>query len=85
MTRKLLIPAMREADPSINSDAEADRMIDAVIGGIQHVTESDEKVVLRNFGCFEVKTRAARKGRHPTTGDTIEIPARAELTFKASR
>ena len=37
------------------------------------------------FGTFEVKERAARKGRNPRTGDDIEIPASKNPVFKAGK
>jgi DNA-binding protein HU-beta len=43
-----------------------------------------DKVTLREFGMFTRKIRAARTGRNPQTGDTIAIPAKVVLTFKAS-
>ena len=37
------------------------------------------------FGTFEVKERAARTGRNPSTGEAIEIPASKTPTFKAGK
>lgn len=44
-----------------------------------------EKVGLVGFGTFEVKTRKARNGINPATGEKIKIKARKVLTFKASK
>lgn len=44
-----------------------------------------QKLILRGFGTFEVKTRAARTGRNPQTGLPVEIPASTNLTFKAAK
>jgi len=44
-----------------------------------------EKVALVGFGTFEAKTRKAREGRNPATGETIQIAARTVPSFKAGR
>jgi integration host factor subunit beta len=52
-------------------------IVDALVAG--------RRVELRNFGVFEVKKRAARKGRNPVTGDDIEVPAKHVVSFKAGK
>ncbi|MDD4013870.1 MAG: integration host factor subunit beta [Candidatus Omnitrophica bacterium] len=42
-----------------------------------------EKVELRNFGIFKVKTRRGRLGRNPRTGDGVSIPDKRVVNFKA--
>lgn len=44
-----------------------------------------EGVKLPRFGSFKVQQRKARKGRNPSTGETIEIGARKAVVFKTSR
>ena len=44
-----------------------------------------EKVQLIGFGNFEVRERAARKGRNPQTGEEIEIPASKVPAFKPGK
>lgn len=44
-----------------------------------------ERVVIRGFGSFQVKTLAARAGINPKTQEPIQIPARDVLKFKASK
>ena len=46
---------------------------------------ANEKVQLVGFGTFEVKERAARVGRNPQTGETINIQAARVPTFKAGK
>lgn len=53
---------------------------------LDHIIESlsrGKTVELRNFGVFKVKTRKARIGRNPKTGETVPIPTRKVVTFKA--
>ena len=42
-----------------------------------------EKVELRNFGIFKLKERRARTGRNPRTGQTVPVPPRKVVVFKA--
>lgn len=49
------------------------------------IKKSTEPVQIRGFGSFSVKTRAARTGRNPQTGEALNIPAKNVLTFKASK
>ena len=44
-----------------------------------------DKVQMMGFGTFEIKERAARTGRKPSTGETIEIPAKKSPVFKAGK
>ncbi|MBQ3477419.1 MAG: HU family DNA-binding protein, partial [Clostridia bacterium] len=45
--------------------------------------KAGDKVQLMGFGTFEIKERAARTGRKPSTGESIEIPAKKSPSFKA--
>jgi nucleoid DNA-binding protein len=67
------------------SKASAAETIDALFNLIRGATEAGEKVTLRGFGTFALKTRAARTGRNPQTGLPVEIPASTTLTFKAAK
>lgn len=45
----------------------------------------ERRIELRNFGVFEVKTRAARKARNPRTGRQVEVPQKYVVTFKPGK
>ncbi|KAA1040182.1 HU family DNA-binding protein [Macrococcus equipercicus] len=64
---------------------EAGLAVDAVFESIQKSLSNGEKVQLIGFGNFEVRERAARKGRNPQTGKEIEIPASRVPGFKAGK
>lgn len=59
--------------------------VDAILDSIQENLAKGEKVQLIGFGTFEVRHRAARKGRNPQTGDEIEIPASEVPAFKPGK
>lgn len=64
---------------------DATTAVDAVFESIQNFLAQDEKVQLIGFGSFEVRSRAARKGRNPQTGAEIEIPASKVPAFKPGK
>ena len=59
--------------------------MDATIDSITDALKSGEQVVLVGFGTFQVKDRAARTGRNPRTGETIQIQASRSPGFKAGK
>ena len=65
------------------SKADATRALDATMEGIKAGLKKEGKVTLVGFGTFEAKKRAAREGRNPLTGETVQIPAKVAATFKA--
>ena len=67
------------------SKADAGRAVDAMIDAIEGTLKVGNTVSLVGFGTFSVKKRAARQGRNPQTGATIDIAARTVPTFKAGK
>lgn len=65
------------------SKKDADGALDGFITGVTEALKKGEKVTLVGFGSFDVRKRAARKGRHPQTGKTISIPAKKVVRFRA--
>lgn len=59
--------------------------VDALFEGIQSSLKAGEKVQVIGFGNFEVRERAARKGRNPQTGEEITIAASKSPAFKAGK
>lgn len=59
--------------------------VDSVFSSIQNFLKNGEKVQLIGFGNFEVRQRAARKGRNPQTGAEIQIPASKVPAFKPGK
>lgn len=67
------------------SKKDATKAVDAVLDSITAALNSGDKVNLIGFGAFEVRERAARKGRNPQTGDEIEIAATKVPAFKPGK
>jgi DNA-binding protein HU-beta len=67
------------------SKAAAGRAVDAVFDGITASMKKGDSVTLVGFGTFSVGNRAARSGRNPRTGETIQIAAAKTPKFKAGK
>lgn len=65
--------------------AVAGRVLDATINAIIDALGKGDDVSLVGFGTFTVKSRAARTGRNPRTGEVIQISAAKVPTFKAGK
>lgn len=83
VTRISLIEAVYSCCPTL-SRAEARRTLDAVLEEISEALVRGEPVHLRSFGSFKVRSKRARIGRNPKTGEEAPITPRRVLTFKAS-
>ncbi len=83
MNKTELVAAVAEKTELTKKDAT--KAVEAVFDTIQETLANGEKVQLIGFGNFEVRDRAARKGRNPQTGEEIEIPASKVPAFKAGK
>jgi DNA-binding protein HU-beta len=59
--------------------------LNSFIASVEEALKTGDKVVLVGFGTFEVRQRAARKGRNPQTRKEITIPASKAPVFKAGK
>ena len=73
------------AEKSGLSKKQAELALGAFIDSVTEALKEGDKVQMMGFGTFEVKERAARTGRNPSTGETIEIPASKTPSFKAGK
>ena len=67
------------------SKAQAQSAVEAVFSAIGEALAWDESVVIAGFGAFATKTRAARQGHNPSTGERITIAASKVPAFKAAK
>jgi DNA-binding protein HU-beta len=67
------------------SKADAGRALDGFTGAISGALAGGDSVSMVGFGTFAVKHRAARAGRNPRTGETIQIKASNNPAFKAGK
>jgi len=59
-------------------------VVNLILENISRALESSDKVELRGFGSFKVKSRRSRTARNPRSGDSVTVPAKLVPYFKAS-
>ena len=83
MNKKDLVNKVAETLESTYTQAE--KYVNAFIDGIKTGVKKDGQVQLVGFGSFQLRKRAARKGRNPQTGETMQIKASKTVSFKIGR
>ena len=83
MNKGELIAGM--AEESGVSKADTEKVLNAFLSQVEKALCAGDKVQLTGFGSFEVRERAARTGRNPHTGETIEIAAAKVPAFKPEK
>jgi DNA-binding protein HU-beta len=83
MNKSELIDAV--ADASNLSKADAGRAVDGIVSSVTNALKGGDSVSLVGFGTFSVRDRAARTGRNPRTGESIQIKASKNPAFKAGK
>ena len=83
MNKAQLTDAVAAATDS--SKAEAGRAVEATLSAIGSALSAGDSVSLVGFGTFNVRHRAARMGRNPQTGASIQISASKSVGFKAGK
>ena len=83
MNKTELIAAVAEKAGLTKKDVE--KTITATLETVKEVVAKGDKVQVVGFGTFEVSERAAREGRNPQTGETMEIKASKTPKFKAGK
>ena len=83
MNKTELVALMAEEAGITKKDAE--KALNAFIGGVQSAVKAGDKVSLIGFGTFEARERAAREGVNPQTGAKIKIAAAKNPVFKAGK
>ena len=83
MTKNELIEKVAKKS-NLTKRASADA-VNAVFGLTRDALVRGEKVVITGFGTFLIRSRAARRGRNPQTGETIQIPQKKTPGFTAGK
>lgn len=83
MNKTELISVMAEKAEISKKDAE--KALTAFTNVVADTLVNGDKIAITGFGTFEVVKRAARTGRNPQTGETIEIAASKSPKFKAGK
>lgn len=84
MTKAQLAEAVMKA-AGMPTKAESERAVEAVFDTIVKTLSRGEEVAITGFGTFRVAKRAARMGRNPKTGESIQIKASVKPKFRAGK
>lgn len=83
MTKADLVEDVAVAAELTKKDAE--RLVEIVFESVIETLNQGEKIELRGFGSFRVRSRGSRRGRNPKTGDPVDIPAKRVPYFKPGK
>lgn len=83
MTKRELV--IRVANKLGMTQSDVAKIIEGTFGVISQSLAEGHRWELRDFGVFEVKTRASRIGRNPRTGDQVPVPERRVVTFRPGK
>ena len=83
MNKTELVEAVAKKMGTTKKEAEA--AVSAFTETVKEALAEGKKVQLVGFGNFEVRERAARKGRNPQTGEELDIPATKVPAFKPGK
>ena len=64
---------------------QAETIVNIVFDSIVDSLRSGQKIELRGFGSFRLRSRKSRTGRNPKTGEKVEVPAKKIPFFKPSK
>ncbi len=80
MTKKDIV--LKITDATGIKQVDVKKIVQKTFDVIIESLTQDEKVELRNFGVFKIKSRKARFGRNPRTGESVPVPPRKVVVFK---
>ena len=83
MTKRELV--IRVANKLGMTQSDVSKVIEGTFETISQALAEGKRWELRDFGVFEVKTRASRIGRNPRTGDQVPVPERRVVTFRPGK
>ena len=84
MIKSELIAALAAENPHL-TQRDVERVVGVVLERVIAALEAGGRVELRGFGAFSVRSRAARGGRNPRTGQAVEVRAKHVPFFKSGK
>jgi len=83
MTRSELVA--RVADKARLTNRHADDVVQLFMACVAEALRNGDKVELRGFGSFVTRSRRARRGRNPRTGEAVQVPAKRVPIFRVGQ
>ena len=84
MIKSELVDQIAEQNPHLYH-RDVERIVNAVLDEIVRAMGEGDRVELRGFGAFSVKSRQARTGRNPRTGSAVDVSAKRVPFFKTGK
>jgi integration host factor subunit beta len=84
MTKSVLIEKVSEKVEGLTRN-QTEIVVETVFESIKKALMNGEKIEIRGFGNFRLKTRNPRKARNPKTGETVDVPGKKVLYFKVGK
>ncbi len=84
MIKSELVQRLAQANPHLYQ-RDVERIVGTIFEEIAQALSRGDRVELRGFGAFSVKTRPARIGRNPRTGEPVEVDAKSVPFFKTGK
>jgi len=84
MIKSELIARLAAENPHL-THRDVERVVNVVLDGMVGALSDGGRVELRGFGAFSVRSRPARAGRNPRTGEAVSVPAKSVPFFKSGK
>jgi integration host factor subunit beta len=84
MIKSELIASLAEENPHL-TQKDIERVVSVILYRMIQALEDGGRVELRGFGAFSVRSRGARSGRNPRTGETVSVRAKHVPFFKSGK
>ena len=84
MIKSELIASLAAENPHL-TQKDVERVVGVILERMILALEQGGRVELRGFGAFSVRSRPARSGRNPRTGETVDVPAKHVPFFKSGK
>jgi integration host factor subunit beta len=84
MIKSELIAALADENPHL-TQKDIDRVVGVILEEMIKALERGQRVELRGFGAFSVRSRPARAGRNPRTGEAVKVRAKHVPFFKSGK
>ena len=84
MTKAQLIERVSEQTAGLTKH-QTEVVVNAIFNSIKDALSRGDKIEIRGFGSFRLRSRRMREGRNPKTGTTVSVPAKKVPFFKAGK
>ncbi len=84
MTKRQLIEKLAQKVEGL-SLKDAELVVDTIFQAMTEALAKGERIEIRGFGSFEVRTRKAKMGRNPKTGEKVFVPEKRVPFFKVGK